>query len=147
MSIAWAEWGEEAFARSRAEGKPLLLSLTARWCHACHRMDDETWDDPGVAALVERVAVPVRVDADSRPDVYARYHLGGLPTTALLAESGDFVRGGTYLSPSEIQRFLDLALDDWRSGRRPARRAVPPASETGNLADEMASRLLRRADL
>src|SRR5262245_32236973 len=121
MSIAWAEWGEEAFARSRAEGKPVLLTLTARWCHACHRMDEETWEDPGVAARVEGATVPVRVDADSLPDVYARYHLGGLPTTAFIGDDGEFIRGGTYFSALEFQGFVDRALEDWRSGRRPRR--------------------------
>src|SRR5262249_58370564 len=89
-------------------------------------MDDETWDDPAVAALVDRAAVPVRVDADARPDVYARYHLGGLPTTALLDPDGRFVRGGTYFSPVELGRFLDLGLEDWRAGRPPPPPPAPP---------------------
>jgi len=144
--IRWEEWGQRAFERSRAEGKPVLLSLTARWCHACHRMDEETWEDPGVAAIVERVTVPLRVDAESRPDVYGRYHLGGLPTTALLGEHGEFIRGGTYFSALELQRFVDLALEDWRSGRRPGQRAAPPPTDPGNLVDEVVTRLLGRAD-
>src|SRR5262249_29022878 len=105
----------------RASGTPVLLSLTATWCHACHRMDDETWDDPAVAAAVERSTVPVRVDADARPDVYSRYHLGGLPSTALLTADGEFVRGGTFLSRLQFFAFLEAALDDVRVGRRPSR--------------------------
>src|SRR5262249_60518511 len=98
-------------------------------------MDDETWDDPAVAALVDRAAVPVRVDADARPDVYARYHLGGLPTTALLDPDGRFVRGGTYFSPVELGRFLDLGLEDWRGGRRaPPRPPAPPPAPPGPAA-------------
>src|SRR5712692_9304332 len=124
--IRWAAWGEEAFARGRAERKPVLLSLTASWCYACHRMDDETWEDPGIAAAVERATFPVRVDADARPDVYGRYHLGGLPTTALLTPDGDFIRGGTFLSPPQFFAFLEAALGDFGAGRRPGRRAVPP---------------------
>src|SRR3990172_3787562 len=127
MFIGWAEWGDEAFARGRASGKPLLLSLTARWCHACHRMDEETWGHPGVAAAVERATVPVRVDADARPDVYACYHLGGLPTTALLTPDGGFVRGGTFLSPPHFFAFLEAALADWSAGRLPLPR--PPVSK------------------
>ncbi len=144
--IRWAEWGEEALARCRAEAKPMLLSLTARWCHACHRMDEETWEDPGVAAAVERGTVPVRVDADARPDVYGCYHLGGLPTIALLGPDGGFVRGGTFLSPPQFFAFLDAALADFKAGRRPGRR--PPVSRTapGNLVDEVLTRLLRRVD-
>src|SRR5262249_23613635 len=125
MTIHWLDWGAEAFARSRAESKPLLLSLTARWCHACHRMDEETGADPGVAAAVERAAVPVKVDAAARPVLYGRYHLGGLPTTELLTPDGDFVRGGTFLSPPQFFAFLDAALADFRAGRRPAPRATP----------------------
>ncbi|HXJ81996.1 MAG TPA: DUF255 domain-containing protein [Candidatus Methylomirabilis sp.] len=147
MSILWLEWGDEAFARSRASGKPLLLSLTATWCHACHRMDEETWDDPGVALAVERATVPVRVDADARPDVYGRYHLGGLPSTALLTADRDFVRGGTFLSRPQFFAFLDTALGDWRAGRRPGRRSPVSLRGPVNLVDEVIARLVRRADL
>src|SRR6185503_3808637 len=118
VGLRWDDWGEAAFARARETGRPLLLSLTARWCGACHRMDEETWDDPGVAARVAEVAVPVRVDADARPDVYGRYHLGGLPTTALLTADGDFLRGGTFLSPTQLFGLLDAAAADLREARR-----------------------------
>ncbi|PYO35387.1 MAG: hypothetical protein DMD86_06990 [Candidatus Rokuibacteriota bacterium] len=147
MTIDWAAWGDEAFARGRAEGKPLLLSLTASWCHACHRMDEETWDDPAVAAAVERATLPVRVDADARPDVYGRYHLGGLPSTALLTPDGDFIRGATFLSRPQLFAFLEAALGDWRSGRRPARRPPAAPRKPAGLVDEVVERLVRRADL
>src|SRR6266540_1932895 len=147
MTIDWVEWRDEAFARCQALGKPMLLSLTARWCHACHRMEEETWDDPGVAAAVERATVPVRVDADARPDVYGRYHLGGLPTTALLAPDGEFVRGGTFLSPPQFFAFLEAAVGDFRSGRHPGRRPPPPARRPASLVDEVVARLVRRADV
>jgi uncharacterized protein YyaL (SSP411 family) len=147
MGIEWIDWEQEAFSRSRALGKPLLLTLTATWCHACHRMDEETWDDPGVAAAVMRETVPVRVDADARPDVYGRYHLGGLPSTGLLTPDGDFIRGGTFLSRSQFFAFLEAGLADWKAGRRPGRR--PPVSQprTANLVDDVIDRLVRRADL
>src|SRR5690242_18822944 len=117
--IRWTDWGAAAFARARAERKPVLLALTATWCHACHRMDDETWSDPGVAAAVERAAVPIRGGADARPDVYARFRLGGLPSTAVLTADAQFVRGGTFLSPLQCLGFLDVAIADWRDGRLP----------------------------
>ncbi len=125
--IPWMEWGAEAFERARAEGRPVLLSLHAAWCHACHRMDEETWDDPGVAAAVARAVVPVRADADARPDVYARYHLGGLPTTALLDADGRFVRGATFLTRPALFAFLDRALADHAAGRiaQPRATAAP----------------------
>jgi uncharacterized protein YyaL (SSP411 family) len=147
--IAWLEWGPAAFARARAEGKPVLLSLTASWCHACHRMDDETWDDPGVAAAVAAAAVPVKVDADARPDVCARYHLGGLPSTLLLDAGGRFVRGATFLSRPALFAFLEQGLAGHAAGRVAEPRppagpaARPPA---GDLAAETVAWLLRRAD-
>src|SRR5262245_22608312 len=151
--IRWMEWGVAAFARARDERKPVLLSLTATWCHACHRMDDETWSDPGVAAAVGRAAIPVRVDADARPDVYARFHLSGLPSTVLLTDTAEFVRGGTFLSPVQCLGFVDASLADWRAGRRPAPRpepmsrvaadtqAGPLASVAARLVEEVIDRL------
>ncbi|HYB43744.1 MAG TPA: DUF255 domain-containing protein [Candidatus Methylomirabilis sp.] len=146
--VRWLEWGEAAFARSRALGRPVLLLLTATWCHACHRMDEETWNEPGVAAAVEQRTVPVRVDADARPDVYSRYHVGGLPSTVLLAPDGAFLRGGTFLSPPELFALLQRALADLDGGRRPGRRAVARARpQPASLVDVVVDRLVRRADL
>jgi uncharacterized protein YyaL (SSP411 family) len=109
-------------------------------------MDEDTWDDPGVAALVERVAVPVKVDADARPDVYSRYHLGGLPSVALLGADGAFVRGATFLTVAELHGFLDGAMADWRAGRRPAKRATPGRAAPVDLVDAVVARLVKRAD-
>src|SRR5262245_66604955 len=89
-------------------------------------MDEDTWDDPGVAALVDRLVVPVKVDADTRPDVYARFHLGGLPSVALLDGGGEFVRGATFLTAAELHAYLDAAGADGRAGRRAARRSHAP---------------------
>jgi uncharacterized protein YyaL (SSP411 family) len=110
-------------------------------------MDDETWDDPGVAAAVMRETVPVRVDADARPDVYGRYHLGGLPSTALLTPDGDFIRGGTFLSRPQFFAFLESALADWKAERRPSRRVPTPPAASTKLVDDVIARLVRRADL
>ena len=146
MSVKWLPWGDAAFAHARETGRPLLLSLSARWCGACHRMDEETWDDPGVAAVVEGSTVPVRVDADERPDLYGRYHLGGLPSTAVLSPDGDFLRGGTFLSPTQLLGLLDSARADLREGRRPSPRVRAVAAPAAPLVTEMVARLRRRAD-
>ena len=135
--VAWQAWGEAAFARARETGRPVLLSLGATWCGACHRMDEETWDDPGVAAVVDATTVPIRVDADERPDLYGRYHLGGLPSTAVLSPDGEFLRGGTFLSPTQLLGLLDqraaLAverprIDALEAGEGLDRREALPAS-------------------
>jgi len=74
--IAWQPWTADAFARAARERKPVLLSITATWCQACHEMDSTTYADPEVAALVRDRFVAVRVDTDRRPDINERYNLG-----------------------------------------------------------------------
>ena len=67
--IPWMEWGPEVFERARAEEKPVLLGISAVWCHWCHVMDETTYSDQRVIDLVTSRFVAVRVDNDTRPDV------------------------------------------------------------------------------
>src|SRR5271170_3391271 len=90
--IDWNEWGEEAFAKARAEGKPVLLDIGAVWCHWCHVIDRESYENPEIAAMINNLYIPVKVDRDERPDVDARYQSavsaisgqGGWPLTDFL---------------------------------------------------------------
>ena len=104
--IRWRPWGEPAFAEARRLGRPVLLSLSAVWCHWCHVMDETSYSDPRVIAAVNEHFVPVRVDNDRHPDVNRRYNMGGWPTTAFLAPSGDVLTGGTYLPPDQMLESL-----------------------------------------
>jgi len=105
--IQWHEWGEEAFAAARRENKPMLLDIGAVWCHWCHVMDRESYDDPEVAAIVNEHFVAVKVDRDERPDIDSRYQAavsavsgqGGWPLTAFLTPDGKPFYGGTYFPP------------------------------------------------
>jgi uncharacterized protein YyaL (SSP411 family) len=110
-TIDWLEWSEEAFARAARERKPVLLSIGATWCHGCAVMDRTTYADPAIAALVRERTVPVRVDADRRPDINERYNLEGWPTTALLTPSGEILTGSTYVTPDVLPRMVDEAAD------------------------------------
>ena len=80
--VQWHPWGEAAFAKAQAEDKPILLDIGAVWCHWCHVMDRESYEDPEVAKVINEYFVPVKVDRDERPDVDSRYqaavfgHLG-----------------------------------------------------------------------
>jgi uncharacterized protein YyaL (SSP411 family) len=105
-SIEWLPWSADAFARAAREGRPVLLSITAAWCRACHEMDRTTYADPQVAALVRDGFIPVRVDADQRPDVNERYNLGGWPTTAFLTPHGDMITGGTFVPADRMPAVL-----------------------------------------
>lgn len=103
-------WGPDAFARAEREDKPILLSISAVWCHWCHVMDETTYSDGDVIASINRDYIPVRVDNDERPDVNSRYNMGGWPTTAFLAPDGTTLTGATYLPPEQTRQALsDIA--------------------------------------
>ena len=71
--VSWYEWGDEAFAAARSESKPILLDVGAVWCHWCHVMDGESYEDAGLAHYLTEHFGCVKVDRDERPDVDARY--------------------------------------------------------------------------
>ncbi len=100
--VAWREWTPEAFAEAAAADKPILLSISAVWCHWCHVMDHTTYSNEGVAEIINRDYVPIRVDNDVRPDINQRYNMGGWPTTAFLTPAGDILTGATYLPPEQM---------------------------------------------
>ena len=107
--IRWHEWGAEAFAAAQRENKPMLLDIGAVWCHWCHVMDRESYDDPEIAAIVNEQFIAVKVDRDERPDIDSRYQAavqavsgqGGWPLTAFLTPDGKPFYGGTYFPPSD----------------------------------------------
>ncbi|MGH9604082.1 MAG: thioredoxin domain-containing protein [Terracidiphilus sp.] len=102
--VRWHAWSEAAFARAQAEDKPILLDIGAVWCHWCHVMDRESYEDPEIAGLINENFVAVKVDRDERPDVDARYQAavssisgqGGWPLTGFLTPDGRPYFGGTY---------------------------------------------------
>lgn len=104
--IPWLPWSPVAFERAHEEGKPILLSISAIWCHWCHVMDETTYSDADVIADITQRFVPVRVDNDERPDVNARYNMGGWPTTAFLSPQGALITGATYLPAAQMRRAL-----------------------------------------
>jgi len=107
--VQWHAWGEAAFARAREEDKPILLDIGAVWCHWCHVMDRESYENPELAAIINEHFVAIKVDRDERPDVDARYQAavsaisgqGGWPLTAFLTPDGRPYFGGTYFPCDE----------------------------------------------
>lgn len=104
--IRWRAWGEAAFEEARAESKPVLLAISAVWCHWCHVMDETTYSSDDVISTINRRYVPIRVDNDQRPDINARYNQGGWPTTAILTPTGDILKGATYVPPEQMHQLL-----------------------------------------
>ena len=107
--VHWHPWGPAAFDRARALDRPILLDIGAVWCHWCHVMDRESYEDPVTAAVLNAGFVCVKVDRDERPDVDARYQRavqaltgqGGWPLTAFLTPQGEVFFGGTYFPPEQ----------------------------------------------
>jgi hypothetical protein len=130
--IDWHEWSDAAFARAHAEQKPILLDIGAVWCHWCHVIDRESYENPAIAAIINQHYVAVKVDRDERPDVDARYQAaisaisgqGGWPLTGFLTPEGKPFFGGTYFPPEDqmgrpgFRRIL-LSVAESFAKRRP----------------------------
>jgi hypothetical protein len=132
--VSWHAWGEEAFARAQAEDKPILLDIGAVWCHWCHVMDRESYENAELAAILNEHFVAIKVDRDERPDVDARYQAavsaisgqGGWPLTAFLTSTGKPYFGGTYFPADDrygrpgFKRVLLTMAQVWRERREEA---------------------------
>ena len=127
-AIPWLEWGADAFARAADEQKPVLLAIGAAWCHWTAEMHRVSFCDPGVVRLVAARFIPVRVDADRRPDVSERYTLGAWPTTAFLTPAGQLLGGSTYLEPGPLMVVLEQVATGYAArGREIDARVREPA--------------------
>jgi uncharacterized protein len=132
--IHWHEWGEEAFARAAAEDKPILLDIGAVWCHWCHVMDRESYEDARMAEVINEHFVAIKVDRDERPDVDSRYQAavsaisgqGGWPLTGILTSDGKPFFGGTYFPRDNrygrpgFEHVLLTMADVWKTRRSEA---------------------------
>jgi uncharacterized protein YyaL (SSP411 family) len=126
--VQWHEWGEEAFALAKRENKPILLDIGAVWCHWCHVMDRESYEDPEIAQIINERYVAIKVDRDERPDIDSRYQVavqaisgqGGWPLTGFLTPDGKPFYGGTYFPPNDhygrpsFRRVLITIADAYR---------------------------------
>jgi len=144
--IDWHEWGDKAFARAESEDKPILLDIGAVWCHWCHVIDRESYENSEIAKIINDNFVAVKVDRDERPDVDARYQSavsaisgqGGWPLTGFLLPNGKPFFGGTYFPPEDqmgrpgFRRILLAVADSYRNKRAELVRAA------NHLADAVA---------
>jgi uncharacterized protein len=117
--VDWHEWGDEAFERAEAEGKPLLVSVGYSSCHWCHVMAHESFEDAATAEVMNELFVNVKVDREERPDVDAvtmeatvgMTGSGGWPTTVFLTPEGKPFYAGTYFPPESrhgLPSFRDV---------------------------------------
>jgi uncharacterized protein len=110
QKIDWYSWSDEAFERARREDKPVFLSTGAVWCHWCHVMAKESFEDDETAALLNELFIAVKLDRDERPDIDRRYQQavaamgsgGGWPLSVFLTPEKEPFFGGTYFPPEDV---------------------------------------------
>lgn len=141
--IDWYEWGDAAFERAKADDKPMLLDIGAVWCHWCHVIDRESYENPQIAKIISDNFIAVKVDRDERPDVDSRYQSaissisgqGGWPLTGFLLPDGRPFFGGTYFPPEDqmgrpgFRRVLLAVAESYRSKRAELERAASSLAE------------------
>src|SRR5215475_10768467 len=150
--IDWHEWGEDAFTRAKAEDKPILLDIGAVWCHWCHVIDRESYENPGTAKIINEHFVPVKVDRDERPNVDSRYQSaisaisgqGGWPLTGFLMPDGRPFFGGTYFPPVDqggrpsFPRVLLAVVDAYKNKKEELLKTADALSEAVAKAEVFA---------
>jgi uncharacterized protein len=151
--VDWYPWGDEAFAKARAEDKPILLSVGYAACHWCHVMEHESFEDSATAQVMNERFVSVKVDREERPDVDALYMdavvaltgRGGWPMTVFLTPDGEPFVGGTYF-PDEprhglpsFQQVLRAVSDAYRERRGDVARQAQALTESVRASAELAA--------
>ncbi len=113
--VDWYSWGDEAFSAAKRENKPVFLSIGYSTCHWCHVMEEESFDNPEVAKILNEYFISIKVDREQRPDIDSAYmsavmmitQHGGWPMSSFLTPEGKTFFGGTYFPPD---RFAELLL-------------------------------------
>jgi len=146
--VDWYPWGEDAFRKAKELDRPVILDVGASWCHWCHVIDRESYEDPELAKVINENFVAVKVDRDERPDIDARYQQavgaltnhGGWPLTAFLTPDGKVFYGGTYFPPKDthgqpsFRRVLQTVADHYRKSKAEAIRDAEALHQS--LAEE-----------
>jgi len=139
--LQWHDWSDQVFAEAKRDQKFVLLDLEAVWCHWCHVMDAETYQDPAVKSLLNAKYLLVKVDQDSRPDLSNRYEDYGWPATVVFDGSGqEIVKRQGYIDPKEMRAMLQAIIDDPTPG--PSVTMAPAAKITAAKSAQFSPELL-----
>ncbi len=142
--VDWYPWGPEAFAKAKAENKPIFLSIGYSSCYWCHVMERESFMDPAIARALNAGFVAIKVDREERPDVDQVYMAavqaltgsGGWPMSTFLLPDGRPFYGGTYFPRAEFAKILEGVGEAWRDQRaevtRDAERLADAVRRSGN---------------
>lgn len=147
--VDWCEWSEAAFARARTENKPIFLSIGYSTCHWCHVMAHESFEDAGIASLLNEYFVSIKVDREERPDVDRVYMTyvqaltghGGWPLSVWLTPDLQPFFGGTYFPPADrgerpgFGTLLRAIGEGWRDSEQRAKMIAEGARVIEALQD------------
>lgn len=121
--VQWQPWGDEAFAQAKSENKLMIISIGYSACHWCHVMEHESFEDSGVAAIMNEHFISVKVDREERPDVDQVYmtavqlmrQQGGWPLNVIALPDGRPVWGGTYFQKDPWKAALMQLVEVYKS--------------------------------
>ena len=153
--VDWYPWGPEAFARAKAENKPIFLSIGYSSCYWCHVMERESFMDPAIARAINAGFVAIKVDREERPDVDQVYMTavqafsgsGGWPMTVFMTPDGRPFFGGTYFKPGDFTGLLKAVSDAWRDQRPAIEKDADSLADAVRRASAGPNRLLARVPL
>ncbi|MEM7508690.1 MAG: DUF255 domain-containing protein [Pseudomonadota bacterium] len=141
--VDWQGWGPEALAEARATGKPIFLSIGYATCHWCHVMEEESFDNEEVAALLNANFIPIKIDREERPDLDSVYITAtqlqqghaGWPNSLFLRPDGKPFHTGTYFPRPEFIQLLTAVAEAW---------ATPAArGEIDQVAEQLSAAIKR----
>ncbi|NOQ15504.1 MAG: DUF255 domain-containing protein, partial [Methyloprofundus sp.] len=120
--VHWHPWGEAAFAKAKRENKPIFLSIGYSTCHWCHVMEEESFDNPVIAAVLNKYFIAIKVDRERRPDIDAVYMQavniltgrGGWPMSSFLTPAGKTFVADSYFPPEPFKKLLIQVQEVWQ---------------------------------
>jgi len=163
--VDWYPWCQEAFERAKEEDKPIFLSIGYSSCHWCHVMAHESFENPGIASLLNQDFICIKVDREERPDIDSVYmdavqsmtSRGGWPLTMFLTPDGKPFHGGTYFPPEDkhglpgLPSVLKSVVDAYRNHRQDIEKLTSKLSLSmskslsNNEAEPLVADIIRQA--
>ena len=153
--VDWYPWGPEAFAKAKAEGKPIFLSIGYSSCYWCHVMERESFMDPEIAKAINAGFVAIKVDREERPDVDQVYMTavqafsgsGGWPMSVFITPDGRPFFGGTYFPPKDFAGLLKAVAGAWKDQRPAIEKDANALADAVRRASAGPNRLAARVPL